>query len=99
MYRRAAAAVEAEVTAVEALEVVVATAVALEAATLAVVASGGGFRGGGYGYGGYYGGYGYGYGYPYGYGGYDDDEGGCYLVRQRVRTRHGYQIRRVEVCR
>jgi hypothetical protein len=57
---------------------------------------GGGFRGGGIGFGGYYGGYGY--GYPYGYGGYYDDEGGCYLVRQRVRTRHGYRIRRVEVC-
>jgi hypothetical protein len=55
---------------------------------------GGGFRGGGIGYGGYYG-----YGYPFAYGGYyDDDEGGCYLVRQRVRTRHGYRIRRVEVC-
>jgi hypothetical protein len=58
---------------------------------------GGGFRGGGvgFGYGGYYGGY----GYPYGYGGYyDDDEGGCYLVRRRVMTRYGWRIRRVEIC-
>jgi hypothetical protein len=57
---------------------------------------GGGFRGGGFGYGGYYGGY----GYPYGYGGYYDDEdvGGCYLVRQRVMTRYGWRIRRVQIC-
>jgi hypothetical protein len=57
---------------------------------------GGGFRGGGFG-----GGLGfglYGYGYPYGYGGYYDDEGGCYLVRRRVRTRRGWRIRRVEIC-
>jgi len=34
---------------------------------------------------------GYGYGYPFGYGGYcDDEEGAYYLVRQRVRSRHGY---------
>jgi hypothetical protein len=52
---------------------------------------GGGFRGGGFGFGfypGYYSGY-----YPY-----YEDEGGCYLVRQRVMTRHGWRVRRVEVC-
>ena len=51
----------------------------------------GGFRGGGFGFGfypGYYDGY-----YPF-----YEDEGGCYLVRQRVKTRHGWRIRRVEVC-
>ena len=55
---------------------------------------GGGFRGGGFG------GFGFGiggYGYPYGYGGYYDD-GGCYLVRQRVRTPYGWRLRRVQVC-
>jgi hypothetical protein len=52
---------------------------------------GGGFRGGGFGA--YYGGY----GYPYGYGGYYDD-GGCYLIRQRVMTRYGWRLRRVQVC-
>jgi hypothetical protein len=42
--------------------------------------------------------YGYdGYGYPYAYSGYDD--GGCYLERRRVHTRHGWRLRRVEVCR
>lgn len=40
--------------------------------------------------------YGY-YGYPYAYGGYVDD-GGCYLVRRRIHTRHGWRWRRVEVC-
>jgi len=61
---------------------------------------GGGFRGGGFGVGlglGLYG-YGYPYGYPYGYGGYYEDEGGCYLVRRRIRTPRGWRIRRVEVC-
>jgi hypothetical protein len=56
---------------------------------------GGGFRGGGFGFGfypGYYGGYYSGY-YPY-----YEDEGGCYLVRQRIKTRHGWRTRRVEVC-
>jgi len=51
----------------------------------------GGFRGGGFGLGvypGYYDGY-----YPY-YG----DEGVCYVVRQRVMTRYGWRIRRVNVC-
>jgi hypothetical protein len=57
---------------------------------------GGGFRGGGFGVGlglGLYG-----YGYPYGYGGYYEDEGGCYIERRRVRTRHGWRVRQVEVC-
>ena len=48
-----------------------------------------------------YGPYYYGPGYYPGYyydGGYYD-EGGCYLVRQRVHTRHGWRVRRVEVCR
>lgn len=52
---------------------------------------GGGFRGGGFGLGvypGYYGGY-----YPY-----YEDEGVCYVVRQRVMTRYGWRIRRVNVC-
>lgn len=58
---------------------------------------GGGFRGGGFGFGlgvypGYYAGY-----YP-GYYPYYEDEGGCYLVRQRVMTRYGWRIRRVQVC-
>lgn len=55
---------------------------------------GGGFRGGGFGLGlGFYGPYGYGGYYPY-YG----DAGVCYVVRQRVLTRHGWRIRRVSVC-
>jgi hypothetical protein len=58
---------------------------------------GGGFRGAGFGLGLGLAPYGYGYGYPYNYG-YYDDEGGCYLVRRRVRTRHGWRIRRVEIC-
>jgi hypothetical protein len=37
--------------------------------------------------------------YPY----YDDDgyyggDGGCYIVRQRVHTRHGWRLRQVQVC-
>ena len=74
---------------------------------------GGGFGGGGFhggpavGGGGFRGyaryGYGGGYGYPYAYGdyyGYPDYYGGddCYLVRQRVLTRYGWRIRRVEIC-
>jgi hypothetical protein len=60
---------------------------------------GGGFRGGGFGAFGLYGPYAYGgYGYPYGYGGYYYDDGGCYLVRQRVMTRYGWRLRRVQVC-
>jgi hypothetical protein len=62
---------------------------------------GGGFRGAGIGLGLGLGlGYGY-YGYPYDYGSYypyEDDVGACYLVRQRVMTRHGWRIRRVSVC-
>ena len=60
---------------------------------------GGGFRGGGF-RGGGFGGFGFGiggYGYPYGYGGYYDD-GGCYLVRQRVMTPYGWRLRRIQVC-
>ena len=30
--------------------------------------------------------------------GYYGDEMNCYLVRQRVHTRHGWRIRRVEIC-
>jgi hypothetical protein len=58
---------------------------------------GGGFRGAGIGLGL---GLGLGYGYPY-YGGYYpyyEDEGACYVVRQRVMTRYGWRIRRVSVC-
>jgi hypothetical protein len=63
---------------------------------------GGGFRGGGFRGGGFRGG-GFGLGfYPYyGYGGYwpyYGDEGVCYSVRQRVKTRYGWRIRRVSVC-
>jgi hypothetical protein len=62
----------------------------------------GGFRGRGFGFGfapyGYYGGYGYPYGYPYADGGYDEDDGGCYLVRRRVHTPRGWRLRRVEIC-
>jgi hypothetical protein len=59
---------------------------------------GGGFRGGGFGGFGLYGPYAYGgYGYPYSYGGYYDD-GGCYLIRQRVMTRYGWRLRQVQVC-
>ena len=55
---------------------------------------GGGFRGGGFGFGlGVYPGY-----YYPGYYPYYEDEGGCYLVRQRVMTRYGWRIRRVQVC-
>jgi hypothetical protein len=71
---------------------------------------GGGFHGGGFRGGGFRGagiglglGLGYGYygGYPYDYGGYyayEDNDGACYLVRQRVMTRHGWRIRRASVC-
>jgi hypothetical protein len=61
---------------------------------------GGGFHGRGFGLGGP----GYGFYGPYGY--YDDPsygddyyaDGGCYLVRQRIHTRHGWRLRTVEVC-
>ena len=64
---------------------------------------------GGHGHGGFHGGsfhrhgFGFGWGlYPYyGYGGYwpyYGDEGVCYAVRQRVKTRYGWRIRRVSVC-
>lgn len=53
---------------------------------------GGGFRGRGRGFGFYD----YGY-FPYDYGTYYGDEG-CYLVRKRVKTRHGWRIQPVEVC-
>jgi hypothetical protein len=45
--------------------------------------------------------------YPYDYGysdypnvGYDDGYSGvgCYIVRQRVHTPHGWRLRRVQVC-
>jgi len=62
---------------------------------------GGGGHGGGHGGGGWrggWGGVGWG-GYPYYYDGPYYDEGPeCYLVRQRVKTRHGWRIRRFRVC-
>jgi hypothetical protein len=43
--------------------------------------------------------YGYGgYGYSSGYDSYAYDDGGCYLVRQRVMTPYGWRLRRVQVC-
>jgi hypothetical protein len=59
---------------------------------------GGGFRGGGFGLGlglGLYPYYGYGYG---GYWPYYGDEGVCYAVRQRVKTRYGWRMRRISIC-
>lgn len=45
------------------------------------------------------------YGYPYDdyYSSYYDDsyyadDGGCYIVRQRVLTRYGWRLRPVQVC-
>ena len=81
------------------------SALLLGASTTSALARGGhGFGGGGgrgFGGGGFRGG-GFGFGYPYyGYGGYwpyYGDEGVCYVVRQRVKTRHGWGIRRVSVC-
>ena len=70
----------------------------------------GGFHGGGFhgGFGGFHGrGFGFGAGLGLGYGlygpgyyAYDDsyEDGGCYLVRQRVHARHGWRIRHVEIC-
>src|ERR1700738_3521751 len=86
-----------------------ASALLLEATSTSAFARGG-FHGGGFhggGFHGFHGGYGLGYypypyPYPYGYyGGYYPDEGDagvCYSVRQRVRTRYGWRIRRVSVC-
>jgi hypothetical protein len=63
---------------------------------------GGGWRGGGIGWGpGLVGlGWGLGYGYPYAYPRYYayEDYGGCYPARQRIKTRHGWRIRWVDVC-
>jgi len=80
------------------------SALLLGATTTSALARGGGFRGGGFHGGGFRGG-GFGFGpgyYPYyGYGGYwpyYGDEGVCYAVRQRVKTRYGWGIRRVSVC-
>jgi hypothetical protein len=37
--------------------------------------------------------------YPYYYDdGYYADNGGCYIVRQRVHTRYGWRLRPVQVC-
>ena len=40
--------------------------------------------------------------YPYAYNDdyYDDyyDDGGCYVVRRRVHTRHGWRVRPVQIC-
>jgi hypothetical protein len=81
------------------------SALLLGASTTSALARGGhGFGGGGgrgFGGGGFRGG-GFGFAYPYyGYGGYwpyYGDEGVCYVVRQRVKTRYGWGIRRVSVC-
>jgi uncharacterized membrane protein len=62
---------------------------------------GGGFRGGGFRGGGFRGGgFGWGLGlYPYGYyPPYYGDVGVCYAVRERVKTRYGWRIRRVSIC-
>jgi hypothetical protein len=58
------------------------------------------FAGAGLGAYGYYDDY-YPYGYyDYPYVGYGDgySETGCYIVRQRVHTPHGWRLRRVQVC-
>jgi hypothetical protein len=58
---------------------------------------GGGFRGGGWGLG-FYGPFAYPV-YPFGYDDYYyGGEMNCYLVRQRIHTRHGWRVRRVEIC-
>ncbi len=44
----------------------------------------------------YWAGYPYGY-YPYGYANYYG-YGGCYIVRQRIWTSHGWRWRPVQVC-
>lgn len=59
----------------------------------------GGFHGGGFHHGGFRGaGFGLGLGYYDGYYPYYGDIGVCYVVRQRVMTRHGWRIRRVSIC-
>lgn len=58
---------------------------------------GGGFHGRGFGPGWGLGFYPYGYGYG-GYWPYYGDVGVCYAVRQRVKTRYGWGIRRVSIC-
>jgi hypothetical protein len=68
------------------------SALLLSASSTAAMARGGGF-GPGFGLGIYPGYYYPGYYYPY-----YADEGGCYLVRQRVMTRYGWRIRRVQIC-
>jgi hypothetical protein len=42
-------------------------------------------------------GLGFGY-YPYAYNDDYYDDGGCYIVRQRVLTRHGWRVRSIQVC-
>jgi hypothetical protein len=80
------------------------SALLLGASTTSALARGGGHGFGGFHHGGFHrGGFGFGLGlYPYyGYGGYwpyYGDEGVCYSVRQRVKTRYGCGIRRVSVC-
>jgi hypothetical protein len=45
------------------------------------------------------GGFGGGGGYPASFGGnYAEGGGDCHLVAHRVMTRHGWRIRRVQVC-
>jgi len=81
-----------------------ASAVLVAASTGPAVARGGHGHGGFHG-GGFHHGFGLGWGpgfYPYdGYGGYwpyYGDAGVCYAVRQRVKTRWGWGIRRVSIC-
>src|ERR1700735_4088183 len=62
---------------------------------------GGGFHGGGFRGGGFRGrGFGFGFypGYYDGYYPYYEDEGGRFLVRQRIKTRHGWRARPGGVC-
>jgi hypothetical protein len=83
-----------------------ASALVLGTSTTSALARGGhgGFHHGGFHHGGFYGHrFGWGWGpYPYyGYGGYlpyEGDVGVCYAVRQRVKTRWGWGIRRVSIC-
>jgi hypothetical protein len=89
------------------------TVLALTSPSAVFAKGGGGHGGGGHGGGGHFGGGHFGGGfrgrgrgfgffdtgsyYPYDYGTYYGDED-CHLVRRRVKTRHGWRIRRVEVC-